>query len=69
MVHLAVDVSGMLALLASAHMMGQSARRSLFLVHPVHVVLSQNSGSMIGYDEWNSVEYFKVIKRLLRVLR
>lgn len=62
MVHLSVDVCGMPALPASAHTMGQSARKSLFLVHPEHVVLSQNSGLGIGYDEWNSVDDFKALK-------
>ena len=62
MVHLSVDVCGMPALPASAHTKGQSARKSLFLVHPEHVVLSQNSGLGIGYDEWNSVDDFKALK-------
>ena len=51
MAHL-FDVSyGMLVQPAFVHMMDQSARMNLFLVHPGHVVLSESNGSGISYDE------------------
>lgn len=51
----------MLALPASARMMGQSARKNLYLVHPVHVALLQSNGSGISCDEWNSKNRQKLV--------
>ena len=54
MVPLSDAFYGMLVLPVSARTMGQCARKNLYLVHPVHVVLSQSSGSGTSYGEWNS---------------
>lgn len=52
----------MLAQPVSVHMMDQSAKMNLYLVHPVHAVLSQSSGSRISYGGWSSVKETSICK-------